>query len=173
MAWSPDGTRILVSVNDRQPAFIVGLDSPHRREVGILRNPEGRFHGVRAAAWSPDGSQIALVGPSLVAIVPADGGPIRGLAESVGITVNVEGQPTRDLVVLSGSDFDWQPLNAKRAGHARRRHGLWRGRGGGGPGRQCRVGNGLRRAAGGPAGPGRRGRAELERRPPDDVSGTA
>lgn len=111
VAWSPDGTRILVSVNDRYPAFIVELDSPHRREVGILRNPEGRFHGVRAAAWSPDGSQIALVGPSLVAIVPADGGPIRGLAESVGITVNTEGQPTRDLVVLSGSDFDWQPLN--------------------------------------------------------------
>ena len=112
VAWSPDGTRLLVSVNDRHPAFIVELDRPHRREVGILRNPAGRFHGVRAAAWSPDGSQIALVGPSLVAIVPADGGPIRGLAESVGITVNVEGQPTRDLVVLSGSDFDWQPLNA-------------------------------------------------------------
>ena len=112
VAWSPDGTRILVSVNDRHPAFIVELDSPHRREVGILRNPEGRFHGVRAAAWSPDGSQLALVGPSLVATVPADGGPIRGLAESVGITVNVEGRPTRDRVVLSGSDFDWQPLNA-------------------------------------------------------------
>ncbi len=113
VAWSPDGTRILVSVNDRHPAFIVELDSPHRREVGILRNPEGRFHGVRAAAWSPDGSQIALVGPSLVAIVPANGGPVRGLAESVGITVNTEGQPYPNLVVLSGSDFDWQPLNAK------------------------------------------------------------
>ena len=113
VAWSPDGTRILVSVNDRHPAFIVELDSPHRREVGILRNPAGRFHGVRAAAWSPDGSQIALVGPSLVASVPADGGPIRGLAESVGITVNVEGRPSRDLVMRSGSDFDWQPLNAR------------------------------------------------------------
>ena len=112
VAWSPDGTSILVSVNDRHPAFIVELDSPHRREVGILRNPEGRFHGVRAAAWSPDGSQLALVGPSLVAIVPADGGPIRGLAESVGITVNVEGDPSPDPVMLSGSDFDWRPLNA-------------------------------------------------------------
>ena len=112
VAWSPDGTRILVSVNDRHPALIVELDGPHRREVGILRNPEGRFHGVRAAAWSPDGSQIALVGPSLVATVPADGGPVRGLAESVGITVNVEGRPSPDLVMLSGSDFDWQPLNA-------------------------------------------------------------
>lgn len=112
VAWSPDGTRLLVSVNDRYPAFIVELDNPHRREVGILRNPAGRFHGVRAAAWSPDGSQIALVGPSLVAIVPADGGPVRSLAESVGITVNTEGQPYPNPVVLSGSDFDWQPLNA-------------------------------------------------------------
>ncbi|MCY3748957.1 MAG: leucine-rich repeat domain-containing protein [Chloroflexi bacterium] len=112
VAWSPDGTRLLVSVNDRHPAFIVELDRPYRREVGILRNPAGRFHGVRAAAWSPDGAQLALLGPSLLAIVPADGGPIRGLAESVGIAVNTEGQPTRDLVVLSGSDLDWQPLNA-------------------------------------------------------------
>ena len=112
VAWSPDGTRLLVSVSIRHPAFIVELDRPHRREVGILRNPAGRFHGVRAAAWSPDGAQLALVGPSLVAIVPADGGPIRGLAASVGVTVNAEGQPTRDLVPLSGSDFDWQPLNA-------------------------------------------------------------
>ncbi len=94
VAWSPDGTRILVSVNERQPAFIVGLDSPHRRDVGILRRPHGRFHGVRAAAWSPDGSRIALLGPSLVAIVPADGGPIRGLAEHVG------------------SAAGWRPLNA-------------------------------------------------------------
>ena len=89
---------------------------------------------MRAAAWSPDGSQIALVGPSLVAIVPADGGPVRGLAESVGITVNTEGQPYPNLVVLSGSDFDWQPLNASDAGHARRCHGVRGGRGGAGPG---------------------------------------
>ena len=95
VAWSPDGTRLLVSVNERQPAFIVGLDSPHRRDVGILRRPQGRFHGVRAAAWSPDGSQIALVGLTRVAILPADGGPIRGLAEHVG------------------SVAGWQPLNAK------------------------------------------------------------
>ena len=105
---SPDGTRLLVSVNDRHPAFIVELDRPHRREVGILRNPAGRFHGVRAAAWSTDGAQLALVGPNLVAIVPADGGPIRGLAESAGATVNTEGQPTR----VSGLDFYWKPLNA-------------------------------------------------------------
>ena len=109
VAWSPDGTRLLVSVNDRHPAFIVELDRPHRREVGILRNPAGRFHGVRAAAWSPDGAQLALVGPNLVAIVPADGGPIRGLAESAGATVNTEGQPTR----VSGLDFYWKPLNAR------------------------------------------------------------
>ena len=94
VAWSPDGTRILVSANERQPAFIVGLDSPHRRDVGILRNPEGRFHGVRASAWSPDGSQIALLGLTRVAILPADGGPIRGLAEHVGLAAG------------------WQPLNA-------------------------------------------------------------
>ena len=94
VAWSPDGTRILVSANERQPAFIVGLDSPHRRDVGILRNREGRFHGVRASAWSPDGSQIALLGLTRVAILPADGGPIRGLAEHVGLAAG------------------WQPLNA-------------------------------------------------------------
>jgi len=98
VAWSPDGSRILVSANGNHPAFVVGVDIPSRTEVGIVRrevgpsrSPRHEFQGIRAAAWSPDGRQIVMVGPlrdsfgpaTVVAIVSLDGeaNPVRRLAE--------------------------------------------------------------------------------------------
>ncbi len=102
LAWSPAGTQILVSVDDRVPAFVVDLATGGQTEIGIVRVPVGSgettaFQGVRAAAWSPDGARIALVGPTLAAIVFADGGSPQGLAE---------------LVEVDGVSR-WQPLNAR------------------------------------------------------------
>ncbi len=102
LAWSPAGTQILISVDDRVPAFVVDLDTGGRTEIGIVQVYVGSgkttaFQGVRAAAWSPDGARIALVGPTLAAIVSADGGSPQGLAE---------------LVEVDGASR-WQPLNAR------------------------------------------------------------
>ena len=106
LAWSPTGTQILFSVNDQSPAFVVDLDTLGRTEVGIVQmdvgpigSGEKEFQGVRAAAWSPDGAQIALVGPTLAAIVALDGGLPRGLAEAI----EVDGV------------WRWQALNASVA----------------------------------------------------------
>ena len=98
VAWSPDGTRILVSANGQHPAFVVSVDIPRRMAVGFMTKEVGpvgareqEYRGVRAAAWSPDGGQIALVGPprgglrpvTVVAIASLDGQEVsvRRLAE--------------------------------------------------------------------------------------------
>ena len=84
VAWSPDGSRILVGSNPSHPAFVVELETGRRTHLGIHA-----LEGVRAAAWSPDGSRIALTafgdseyeGPQIVATVAADGTDLRVLAE--------------------------------------------------------------------------------------------
>ena len=89
VAWSPDGSRILVVANDRSVGFIVGTDGRRLAEVAIRRFG---LSGVRVAAWSPDGSRIALVGPARhgsvrqvwVATMARDGTDIRVLAERWG-----------------------------------------------------------------------------------------
>ena len=89
VAWSPDGSRILVVANDRSVGFIVGTDGRWLAEVAIRRFG---LSGIRVAAWSPDGSRIALVGPARhgsvrqvwVATMARDGTDIRVLAERWG-----------------------------------------------------------------------------------------
>ncbi len=80
VAWSPDGSRILVSSDHEAPAFVVTLENGHTTEF--------RIGGIRAAAWSPDGSRIGLTigqqrrsGPLMVATLAADGTDLRVLAE--------------------------------------------------------------------------------------------
>lgn len=88
VAWSPTGTHILVRPNDARPAFVAGVEDRGVTDVGIVRwdtehaaASEAPFHGIRAAAWSPDGARLVLVGPRHVVTVAADGGPFRGLAQ--------------------------------------------------------------------------------------------
>ena len=90
VAWSPDGTRILMRSDDQHQTLVVNLESGQTTEIGIARrhSPDGSFEGVRAAAWSPDGSRIALIagggdyeGPGVVATLAADGTDLRVLAE--------------------------------------------------------------------------------------------
>lgn len=100
VVWSPAGTHILVRPDDKHSAIVAGVDVPGRTVVGLVRwdarlgTPgEGRFLGIRAAGWSPDGAWLVLVGPEHVVTVAANGGPLRGVAQ------------------WYESDESWQPLN--------------------------------------------------------------
>ncbi len=80
VAWSPDGTRILVSSDPGSAAFVITLATGEITEL--------RLDSVRAAAWSPDGSRIGLIGgwygeasPQIAATMAADGTDLRVLAE--------------------------------------------------------------------------------------------
>ncbi len=88
VAWSPDGTRILVRSHYQLPALAVNLESGETTEVGSGLRLDGRMW-VRAAAWSPDGSRIAITGggdvgrgegPHIVGTVAADGSDAKMLA---------------------------------------------------------------------------------------------
>lgn len=79
VVWSPDGARILVRSDDAA-AFVVTLETGRKAELGL--------DGVRASAWSPDGSRLALIagrwrlsGPLMVVTTAADGTDLRMLAE--------------------------------------------------------------------------------------------
>ena len=70
--WSPDGSEILV-VTDQ--AFLVSADGSEQRALA----PDRR---VSHAAWSPDGSMIALRDSNSISIVSRDGTDLRVLAEA-------------------------------------------------------------------------------------------
>ena len=80
VAWSPDGTRILVRSDPGSAVFVITIATGEIIEL--------RLDSVRAAAWSPDGSRIGLIGgwygeasPQMVATMAADGTDLRVLAE--------------------------------------------------------------------------------------------
>ncbi len=90
VAWSPDGSRILVRSFAEARPIVVSLETGQTTELRIVRSPgDSSFvRDVLAAAWSPDGSRIALVarastlrGPDIVATVTADGTDVEVLAE--------------------------------------------------------------------------------------------
>lgn len=83
VAWSPDGTRILVRSDHGSPAFVAGVESGNITELGSYR--------ALAAAWSPTGSRVALLAlgqhegePSVLVATLAPGGTdVRVLAGQV------------------------------------------------------------------------------------------
>ena len=82
VAWSPDGTRILVRTDHGSAAFVVDVESGLTTEIGT--------YGALAAAWSPTGSRIALFAaghqgepPIVVVTLAADGTDARLLAGQV------------------------------------------------------------------------------------------
>ncbi len=102
VAWSPDGSKILFILNPsvgrrwafpRNAMYVVDADGSRRVQLELLRPPYLRY---RAAAWSPDGSRIAVVAepvppresisepyPIVLLSVAADGADVRVLAEGV------------------------------------------------------------------------------------------
>ena len=91
VAWSPDGTRILVRSNPDHPSFVVRLESGRTTQLRIVSdgNPDTFVREVLAAAWSADGTHIALVGrksrhspgPDIVGTMTADGADVLVLAD--------------------------------------------------------------------------------------------
>ena len=77
LEWSPDGTMLLVSLDEymMDPAaiYFVNVDGS-----GIRKVAEGQY-----ASWSPDGSKIAILNPNkpgvVLAWMPRDGGEFRDL----------------------------------------------------------------------------------------------
>ncbi len=107
VAWSPDGTRILVRSNYEHPALVVSVESGETTEVGSGLRLDGRMW-VRAAAWSPDGSRIAMTGggdlkkgerPNIVGTVAADGTDAKVLvmAGARGVPFAVAAQEELDV----------------------------------------------------------------------------
>ena len=70
--WSPDGTEILV-ITDQ--AYLVSADGGEQRALAPDRM-------VSHAAWSPDGSMIALRDSNSISIVSRDGTDLRVVAEA-------------------------------------------------------------------------------------------
>jgi len=83
-AWSPDGRLAYVSFEQKKPIIYVHTLATGQRRV------VANFKGSNSApAWSPDGSQLAVVltkdGLSQLYVVSADGSGVRRLAQSSGI----------------------------------------------------------------------------------------
>ena len=89
VAWSPDGTRILVRSNFNDPPLVVYVETGETMEVGSALD---LLLGVWAAAWSPDGSRIAMIGGWESVPVRADG---RHIVE----TVAADGSDAKVLVI--------------------------------------------------------------------------
>ena len=115
VAWSSDGTRILVRSHPEHPPFVVRLETGGTTQLRIVsnRNPDRFVREVLAAAWSPDGTHIALVG--------------RENAKSLGpdIVATVTANGTDVLVLANKEEFaPWQPVHSNVADAAACRAGV-------------------------------------------------
>lgn len=104
VAWSPDGTRILVRSHPEHPPLVVRLETGGTTQLRIVsdRHPDRFVREVLAVAWSPDGMHIALagrenaksLGPDIVATVTAEGTDVLVLATKEEFAPWQSGQPT-------------------------------------------------------------------------------
>ena len=127
-AWSPDGRFIAFTArppNIEEDPIVVGRNAQPTR-LGILNVAErttslltGDGLDVQALAWSPDGSEIALVaapGPrpedqirlGLIVVSPSTGSVVRRLSENVGMAGGLRWSPDGRLITF----FECPPVRA-------------------------------------------------------------
>ncbi|HEX8189416.1 MAG TPA: carboxypeptidase regulatory-like domain-containing protein, partial [Pyrinomonadaceae bacterium] len=105
-AWSPDGTRLVVSADRGSNLYVVGADGGGLR---ALTQNTG-FAITQTPTWSPDGTQIAFVcdaAPNYdVCLVDADGNNRRRLTNTNSVYRDLAWSPDGKLIAYaSGPDF--------------------------------------------------------------------
>jgi dipeptidyl aminopeptidase/acylaminoacyl peptidase len=105
-AWSPDGTRLVVTADRGSNLYVVGADGAGLR---ALTQNTG-FAITQTPTWSPDGSQIAFVcdaAPNYdVCLVDADGGNRRRLTNTSSVYRDLAWSPDGSRIAYaSGPDF--------------------------------------------------------------------
>ena len=105
-AWSPDGTRLVVSADRGSNLYVVGADGGGLR---ALTQNTG-FAIAQTPTWSPDGTEIAYVCDAAanydVCIVGADGGNRRRLTNTNSIYRDLAWSPDGRLIAYaSGPSF--------------------------------------------------------------------
>ncbi|HEX8561265.1 MAG TPA: carboxypeptidase regulatory-like domain-containing protein [Pyrinomonadaceae bacterium] len=105
-AWSPDGTRLVISADRGSNLYVVGVDGAGLR---ALTQNTG-FAITQTPTWSPDGTQIAFVcdaAPNYdVCLVGADGGGRRRLTNTNSVYRDLAWSPDGKLIAYaSGPDF--------------------------------------------------------------------
>jgi Tol biopolymer transport system component len=116
--WSPDGTRLAVAA--ARGIFVIDTSGGSRRQ--LTRNPAPKARGGDGyPVWSPDGKKIAFIrirfgrgnGPSVIYVVPANGGRLVKVAVTFGDIGGLSGNPD-----LSFGQVSWSP-NSRRIAYAR------------------------------------------------------
>ncbi len=105
-AWSPDGTRLVVSADRGSNLYVVGADGSGLRPL----TQNTGFAIAQTPTWSPDGSQIAFVcdaAPNYdVCLVGADGGNRRRVTNTNSVYRDLAWSPDGKLIAYaSGPDF--------------------------------------------------------------------
>jgi TolB protein len=105
-AWSPDGSRLVVSADRGSNLYVVGADGAGLRPL----TQNTGFAIAQTPTWSPDGSQIAFVcdaAPNYdVCLVGADGGNRRRLTNTNSIYRDLAWSPDGKLIAYaSGPEF--------------------------------------------------------------------
>ncbi len=100
-AWSPDGSRIALSVGDdpkSSDVYVASIDGKHTRRIADA--PTVDLH----PAWSPDGKSVAYVAAS----VPGE--ETRG----AGVyTVDADGSNRKRVTDMAASEVSWSPDGKK------------------------------------------------------------
>ena len=118
-AWSPDGSQIAYTGFRRVGTAVVPVPSVYvvDLERGTTRQLAGREFGhIRQMAWSPDGSQLAVVAGAPVRFDPTwQSNPMAAPREASLYLVDVDGSDPREIASGHYVAATWSPDGAQLA----------------------------------------------------------